>query len=261
MTRYAQRVVRPTGSGVHGTLFEPQHEEPQGAAIVIGGSDGSEPSCVAEALAAEGVAALSVAYFARPGLPAQLRDIPLEYFRDAIQHLIATLPSGRPGFVAVGVSRGSEAALLSAVHFRDLVDGVVAAVPGNVVLCSWPPGGPAWLLAGHPLPYVNRFGPGCERPDAIIPVELVRGPVLLVAAGVDRVWPSAAMARAISERLRAFGHSFDDQLLEYPDAGHSLGRLVPTLRVGLVPPGRTEAARADAWPNVVQFVRQCHRRE
>ena len=38
---------------------------------MIGGSGGSEPSCVGEALAHSGITALSVAYFARPGLPSQ----------------------------------------------------------------------------------------------------------------------------------------------------------------------------------------------
>ena len=43
--------------------------------MVIGGSGGSEPSYVAESLAAKGVAAMSVAYFARPELPSELREI------------------------------------------------------------------------------------------------------------------------------------------------------------------------------------------
>ncbi|HET9968001.1 MAG TPA: hypothetical protein VFQ68_07160 [Streptosporangiaceae bacterium] len=60
---------------------------------MIGGSGGSEPSYVAGALAREGMAALSVAYLARPGLPPQLRGIPLEYFAAARQILRAAVPS------------------------------------------------------------------------------------------------------------------------------------------------------------------------
>jgi len=51
----------------------------------------------------------------------------------------------------------------------------------------WPSGGPAWLLDGRPLPYVEHSGPDCEDPDALIPVELVPGPMLMVAAGADHV--------------------------------------------------------------------------
>ncbi len=48
--------------------------------LVIGGSGGSKPSYLGRALACERMTALSVAYFARPDLPAQFGDIPLEYF-------------------------------------------------------------------------------------------------------------------------------------------------------------------------------------
>ena len=64
---------------VHGTLFAPAGARPAAAVLVIGGSGGSEPSYVAEALAREGMTAMSVACFARPGLPRQLRGIRLEY--------------------------------------------------------------------------------------------------------------------------------------------------------------------------------------
>jgi hypothetical protein len=73
-------LVSPPELAVHGTLFVPAAGEPSAAVLLIGGSGGSEPSCVGEALADEGVAALSVAYFARPGLLAQLRDINLEAY-------------------------------------------------------------------------------------------------------------------------------------------------------------------------------------
>lgn len=94
------RVLRPPNHPVHGTLFMPEGREAVGAVVLIGGSGGSEPSYVAEPLAAEGLATLSLAYFDRPGLPNELREIPLEYFRDALWLLIAALPS-RPVPVAV----------------------------------------------------------------------------------------------------------------------------------------------------------------
>jgi hypothetical protein len=153
--------------------------------------------------------------------------------------------------MAVGVSREGEAALLSGVLFGDLVAGVVASVPGNVVLCSWPPGAPAWLRDGSPLPYVTRFGPHAEDPKALIPVERIRGPILLVSAGADRMWPSAAMARAISNRPDALGHNWEHRALEYPEATHSLGYLIPRLPTELLPPVPSDspsstAARSDA---------------
>ena len=83
------------------------------------------------------------------------------------------LRSELPGvsLAVLGNSRGSEAAMLTAIHSALRVRGVVAMVPGNVVAGSWPSGGPAWLLDGRALPYVGHCGP--EDANALIPVELV----------------------------------------------------------------------------------------
>ena len=148
------RTLRRPDAPVHGTLFLPP--DASAAVLLIGGSGGSEPSYVGSALAAEGIAALSVAYFGRPGLPGQLRGIELEYFFSALALLGSVSGAGVP-LVVLGMSRGSEAAMLTTIHSGlrvSGVSGVVATVPGNVVAGSWPPGGPAWLLDGRALPYV-----------------------------------------------------------------------------------------------------------
>jgi dienelactone hydrolase len=260
MADFTTRTLRLPSAAVHGTLFVPVAAESSAAVLLIGGSGGSEPSYVGEALVGEGVAALSVAYFGRPGLPGQLRGIGLEYFFSALEILRNELPSAAP-IVVLGMSRGSEAAMLTAIHSPVRVRAVVATVPGNVVAGSWPPGGPTWLLDGQPLPYADHRGPDGENADALIPVELVPGPVLLVAAGADQVWPSAEMARALSRRLHEHGDPHGHTVLEYPGASHSLGYLVPHLPAGLLPPDITDTtadrvARADAWPKVVAFIRR-----
>lgn len=261
MADFTTRTLRRPSAPAHGTLFVPAMARPCAAVLLIGGSGGSEPWYVGEALAREGIAALSVAYFARLGLPDQLHGISLEYFFSALEILREELsPPGAP-LAVLGMSRGSEAALLTAIHSDIRVRGVLATVPGNVVAGSWPPGGPAWLLDGHPLPYVDRSGPDCADPDAIIPVELVPGPVLLVSAAADQVWPSADMARALSRRLHEHGDPHGHTLLEYLKAGHSVGYLLPHLPPGLLPQEITDqapdkAARADAWPRAVEFIRQ-----
>jgi BAAT / Acyl-CoA thioester hydrolase C terminal len=137
------------------------------------------------------------------------------------------------------MSRGSEAAMLTAIHAPDAVQGVVATVPGSVIAGSQPPGGPAWLLGGHPLPYAGHQGPDCENPDALIPAERACGPVLLIAAGADQVWPSADMGRALSARLRQHGDPHGHTLLGLPRC-----RALP----GLSHPAATRAA-ASARPD------------
>jgi hypothetical protein len=69
------------------------------------------------------------------------------------------------------------------------------------------------------------------------------------------------MARALSRRLRAHGDPHGHAVLSYPQAGHSLGYLLPDLPTGLLPPdiadrAEDRAARADAWPKAVTFIRQ-----
>ena len=247
--------------GVIGTLFKPRTEGPVPGVALIGGSGGLEPQLSARRLAEEGFATLSVAYFQREGLPPTLREVPLEYFEKALEALRRSLGPRCGPLVVLGVSRGSEAALLSGVHFPDLVHAVVAIAPGNVVLCSWPPGGPAWMLKGRPLPYVSRFGPTADNPEAVIPVERIRGPVLLISAGADRVWPSSAMAAAMASRLKEQGHPYPDEHVDYPHAGHWLGQgEAPGTSMGTResspvhdPPG---SAREPILWKVCQFVRR-----
>lgn len=127
---------------------------------------------------------------------------------------------GRQGRPA-RVFPSSEAALLSAALVDQRVGAVVALVPGNVVLCSWPPGQPAWTLAGEPLSYLSFFGPTAPRAEAYIPVEDIPAPPFLVGAGMDRVWPSAAMADAISQRRQRHG-IHRGVVLHYPHGGTRL---------------------------------------
>ena len=210
--------------GVVGTLYLPRSDDPFPGVLLIGGSDGREPQMSAEGLAQQGFATLAVAYFGRPGLPPSLRDVPLEYFERALIALRRALAPRHGPLVVLGTSRGSEAALLMGVHFPELVSAVIGMVPGNVILCSWPPGGPAWTLRGQALPFVSRFGPSADNPEAVIPVERIQGPILLISAGEDKVWPSHAMAEAMAERLRASGHPYADEHVGFPFFGHYLGR-------------------------------------
>ncbi|HWX24118.1 MAG TPA: acyl-CoA thioester hydrolase/BAAT C-terminal domain-containing protein [Vicinamibacteria bacterium] len=251
----AHRTVQPPQFPVFGTLFDSRR--PGTGVALIGGSGGGELREVGEWLAGEGFPSLSLSYFGREGLPRTLRDIPLEYLRDACTALARhPLTEGRPP-VLLGASRGSEAALLTAVHFPQAVGGVIAVVPSNVAVCSWPPGGPAWLLNGAPLPYSMRFGPYTLEPQAEIAVEKIRVPVLLISAGADQTWPSSAMSRAIAARIDRGGGGATVQHLDYPDATHALGMLLPSPDiVGAIPSWPADDdARSDARKKVLAFLR------
>lgn len=70
-------------------------------------------------------------------------------------------------------------------------------MPSSVINAGHPPTdppSPAWTLASAPLPFAPRAEWGQPDPpdaqDAIILVEQIHGPVLLLCAGQDRVSPA-----------------------------------------------------------------------
>jgi dienelactone hydrolase len=227
-----EKQLRPSKGGTYGNLYLPKHTTGKHPAVLVfsGSKGGLTTSSAAALLAAHGYPSLALAYFNAPGLPQSLHNIPLEYFTSALEVLRAQ-PGVDPNHVLVaGESRGGEAALLLGAHFPKLVNGVIAGVPSSVVNPGWPDASqPAWTLGGRPLPAVSpsEFGqpnpPGKAR--AVIPVERIRGPVLLACGEQDLVWPSCAYVEAITARLRAHGSASPVTALRYRDAGHLIGGL------------------------------------
>jgi dienelactone hydrolase len=244
--------------GVSGLFARPAGDGPFPAVVALGGSSGGLfPSATwAPALAARGFATLAVAYFGSPGLPDALDRIGVEVVERAITWLTARADVDSHGVAVMGVSRGSELALLAGA-LLDGVSAVVAVAPSGVSWCAIQPSGivdaPAWTFRGEDIPYAPRFGafaagaasappppagalgaPVVLRPvfeaalrdeeavaAAEIPVERIDGPILLVSGGSDAMWPSTDMAD-IAVR-RAERHDFAHRIvhLRYPDAGHS----------------------------------------
>ena len=263
------RTLLPAVDGVFGQLYLP----PSGAAaeppvLIFGGSEGGLSTTHSAALlASHGHPALALAYFAEAGLPPALENIPLEYFVKAIAMLHEA--AGGPGRVAVlGISRGSEAALLLGAHFPDLVGGVAAYVPSSVANPGLPGLlGAAWSLGGQPVPTVPLYDFGdpspTDAPQAIIPVEEVRGPIFLVSGTEDSVWPSSRYAAAIVARLDAARDPYSHQSLVYKGAGHGVGGPVPYAPeappiAGSLAEGGSPAANAggheDSWPKLLVFL-------
>jgi dienelactone hydrolase len=221
------------------------------AVLAVGGSEGGYGNAwQAGLLASHGYPVLQLAYFDAPGLPSRLHAIPLEYVERALEWLRAR--PGVSGVAMVGASRGAELALLVGATYPDLVQGVAAYVPFDAVA----PG--SWTRSGSPVPPRSN-------PDPRIPVELVRGPVLLLGAGRDQVWDSAYGATAV--RMRRLDHGeTDTQSIVFPDAGHAIALAVPYLPVStefrsngltLVSGGTRQAdalARTASWPRLLALL-------
>jgi dienelactone hydrolase len=229
--------------------------------LVLGGSEGGLPGTLLPALlASNGYPALGVAYFGEPGLPPTLSRIPLEYFAGALRWL-ARQPGVDPARIAVlGVSRGSEAAQLLGVYYPGLVHAVIASVPSNVAICSYPRcTGPAWTLHGQPLPYTSEFdNPSpTDAPAAVIPDQRIQGPVFLDCGEADQTWSSCPYAQAIIGLLDAHHDRWAHVLYAYPGAGHPVGDLVPYEPASPVadPDYATDQqARALLWPRLLGFL-------
>ncbi|HYE85374.1 MAG TPA: acyl-CoA thioester hydrolase/BAAT C-terminal domain-containing protein [Vicinamibacterales bacterium] len=211
-------------------------------ALVLGGAEGGVPRRLAEAAMAQGMAALALAYFNADGLPAELENIPLEYFDKPIARLAAQAPAGCRGVTLLGWSKGAELALLLAS--RDTrISAVLAISPSHVtwpgILKDWRKvPGASWTIAGQPRPFVpfdstrgatnlvELYTHSLKQAEAVaaagIEVEAIRGRVLLLSGSRDDVWPAEAMAAAVCQRMTRNGRGADCEHRNFADLGHLL---------------------------------------
>ena len=246
--------VQALHDGLVGDYFATTTTARRAPVLLIGGSEGGvSTGFMASLLASHGHPSLALGYFGAPGLPANLREIPIEYFARAARWLDRRRGVDGRRLVVLGGSRGSEAALLLASDFPQLVHGVVALSPSSKVNSSLDGRASGWTLHGRPLPYAYSFDadPAFE-PKSVIPVQRIRGPVLVAAGGEDKTWPSAAYARAIARRASRA------RVLVYPQAGHGVALAIPDLPDAAgedpVAAAASAHARADLWPKLLRFL-------
>lgn len=281
-----QELVRE--AGIVGELRYPVGAKHKTTVIMLNGSDGGTPSARdADDLAKAGYTVLALAYFkdwnGQPdGLPTSLNEIPLEYFFRAIDWLKTRPQVDRSRIVLMGQSRGGELVLLLASMRRDIA-GVVAFSPSSRVWSGVPAQGalqaplrPAWTLGGRPVPYQGEpndkvtsmrqwFEQARPVAAARIPVENIRGPVLLVSSKVDTIWPAAAYSDEIAARLATRRREWPVRNLQFDDASHLLMGGGPgftkleipgttyTFDFGGTPEGNADA-RQRAWTATKRFI-------
>ncbi|GGY98483.1 acyl-CoA thioester hydrolase/BAAT C-terminal domain-containing protein [Streptomyces poonensis] len=269
-----------------GVLATPAHGSDLGV-LVLAGSSGRVERERARLLAGQGMTAVSIRWFGGPRQSPGVCEIPLETFTAAVGLLRA---HGAARIGVLGVSKGAEAALLTAVH-DPRVDVVVALSPTSRVWCNVGPGRDgvrhpwrsSWTWRGRALPFVPLDdswtpaepdgGPVAVRgwyelsertfahlvPSAEIPVERARADLVLVAGGDDAMWPSLPFARQLARRRRSTGSAV--RLIARPDAGHrprlpgeSPAPASPRFRYGGTPEADALLGAA-AWPHLLDALR------
>lgn len=234
--------------GFQGTYFAHDSTEHETAILIVGG--GQWGYYWGEQFVKKGKVVLSLPYTGAEGLPQLPEEIPLEYFASAIRWLGQQKAVNPDKIVVMGASKNAELALTLASVFPDLISGAIAYAPSSV---SWsnttlPYNSDeikaSWTLQGQDIPFISMEKiQGGEIPElntraywerglakeedaerAFIPVEKIKGPVLLLSGKADKVWPSAYMADQLEARAEKYGFSYELQNIQFEDAGHLISR-------------------------------------
>lgn len=175
-----------------------------------------------ELLRNNGYAFLAVAYFGADGTPKNLDRIAIEGVHKAVMEAAQNPKINSNCIAAMGVSRGSELALLLGSHYEEY-KSVIGIVPGSAVFAAMTDAmtTPGFSLKGESLPFVpvpwsaapallsgnlrtafeKMIDNTAAMEEAAIQVENINGPVLFVSGTNDEEWPSMEMSDAMMKRL------------------------------------------------------------
>jgi pimeloyl-ACP methyl ester carboxylesterase len=186
-----------------------------------------------ERFQAQGYAFLAIGYFGTPTTPERLDRIALEGVMAAISEAQADPRVGGDCTILLGGSKGAELALTLAAHHPQ-INAVIALAPADTVFpahtdamttSSWALNGEQlvfapmpWLatldlLSGNIGAVMERILAQDEAIAAAIAVEQIAGPILLVAADRDEMWPALRMAERIQQRLKRAGFAHPHELV------------------------------------------------
>ncbi len=234
--------------GLEGYLYYPAEGGPHPGLIILSGSDGGLHEWLAQVLASNGFAALTLAYWGYRDLPKELVEISLEYFQKAVAWMKRQKSVRAELLAVVGGSKGGELALLLGATYHD-IKAVVAWVPSSIIWkgISQQRSGSSWSLDGKGLPCIpwtftqedaikwekgellsfrhlyalDKIDPAAID-KATIQVEKIEGPVLLVSGTDDQTWPSSDFCDMVMQRLEKIKHPYEYKHLKYEGAGHKV---------------------------------------
>ncbi len=237
-------------NGFYGDFYHAEHDEYPGKALVVLGGGGMpyrSTQAEAEAFSELGISSLAVGYFGVEGTPKTIKSVPVEY----VEHAACLLHSeGYDHVSAVGISKGAELALVAGT-LTDEINGVIAMSPSSHVNMGIGPGmswvnESSWTFRGKQLPfaYANVSGLSAllksfaareltfrfvyekayreASQETVIPVEKIKGPVLICGSTEDSLWPGAEACDEIIDRLKKNHFDYPYKKLIYQYSTHIL---------------------------------------
>lgn len=216
-------------SNVEGVLYLGKGEK-QPLIVGLGGSEGGNAwtsnywKKTRDQFIENGYAFLAIGYFGAKGTPDTLNKIAIEDVYKAIKIATKNNQVDKKKIAIIGGSRGGDLALLIGSYFKD-IKCVVAIVPSHVAF----PGHTnhfttsAWTFNNKELPFVpvnDEAVPFLMKHDlrgtftamlkdstaeekAVIKVEKINGPILILSATKDDHIPSVEMGDKMIARLKA----------------------------------------------------------
>ena len=240
--------------GFEGILY-PGNGRKDKVLIVMSGSNGGMGLTQQEArfYHENGFPALALALFRTRQTPKDLSHVPVEYVENAINWL------KKQGYERIGIdgtSKGSEMALLSASLLPEL-SCVIARVPSHFVSeglsgkgkSKAPSGTSCWSYQGKDLPYAPYRSRSFNimkmllnekelhiitsnrdkdvKPEAVIPIEKIKAPVLLLSSRHDEVWPSFESAVLMDRKLTEAGFPYAHRHIVCEHMSHAMLTRLP----------------------------------
>lgn len=240
--------------GFYGELLIPKKDKyPEKVLMFLGGSSGDYEFIkdVAKVFCSQGLTVFPMAYVNDKGLKSDFSLIPIDMIELAAKML------HKKGYKKVGlwgISKGAELVLTAASLLPELINAVVAVAPINTVCQAFTKKkgfrylpGSSWSYKGEPLPYTpyknkkfpktriiinsikkrdltlyDIYLPVVENPDenAVIKVEKINGPILLISSKMDNLFTSEIASKKIIDRLKEYSFPYPYEHLSYDYGSH-----------------------------------------
>lgn len=240
-------LVLPQNYGKVDSQLFAESDRKQPLLVYFGGSEGGNSmvkhTIDREKYTSQGYAMLAIGYFGMEGIPKELDRISLDAIYNEIK-LTQKNPAIDASCVAVmGGSKGAELALALASKYSD-INAVVSFSGSHASFNSTSMAADARTASFNyndlPLPYIRvpkkaipymligdfrrAHELALEDTDAveaaIIAVEKIEGPILLISGEKDHVWPSAEMSTEVINRLEVKGYGYPYKHIIVPNGSH-----------------------------------------